>query len=29
VTLPRIGHAPTLDEDESVAAIERLLARVG
>ena len=28
VTLPRIGHAPTLDEDESVAAIERLLARV-
>ncbi|MCX7284753.1 MAG: alpha/beta hydrolase [Novosphingobium sp.] len=28
VTLPRIGHAPTLDEPESLAAIERLLARV-
>lgn len=28
VTLPRIGHAPTLDEDQSVAAIDRLLARV-
>lgn len=28
VTLPGIGHAPTLDEPESVAAIERLLARV-
>lgn len=28
VTLPRIGHAPTLDEPESVAAIESLLARV-
>ncbi len=28
VTLPRIGHAPTLDEAESVAAIERLLERV-
>lgn len=27
VTLPRIGHAPTLDEPESMAAIERLLAR--
>ncbi|MEO0031923.1 MAG: hypothetical protein RIS94_1681 [Pseudomonadota bacterium] len=29
VTLPRIGHAPTLDEPASVAAIERLLAKVG
>ncbi|NLR71105.1 alpha/beta hydrolase [Novosphingobium sp. ERN07] len=28
VTLPRIGHAPTLDEPESMAAIESLLARV-
>jgi pimeloyl-ACP methyl ester carboxylesterase len=28
VTLPRIGHAPTLDEPESVAAICRLLATV-
>jgi len=28
VTIPRVGHAPTLDEPESVAAIERLLARV-
>ena len=28
VTLPRIGHAPTLDEPEAAAAIERLLARV-
>ena len=27
VTLPRIGHAPTLDEPETVAAIERLLDR--
>lgn len=27
LTLPGIGHAPTLDEPESVAAIERLLAR--
>ncbi|HEX8056659.1 MAG TPA: alpha/beta hydrolase [Novosphingobium sp.] len=27
VTLPGIGHAPTLDEPEAVAAIERLLAR--
>ena len=27
VTLPRVGHAPTLDEPEAVAAIERLLAR--
>jgi pimeloyl-ACP methyl ester carboxylesterase len=29
VTLPRIGHAPVLDEPQAVAAIERLLARVG
>lgn len=29
VTLPDVGHAPTLDEPESVAAIDRLLARVG
>ncbi len=28
VTVPRIGHAPALDEPESLAAIERLLARV-
>lgn len=28
VTLEDIGHTPTLDEPESVAAIERLLARV-
>lgn len=28
VTLPRLGHAPTLDEPEVVAAIERWLARV-
>lgn len=28
VTVPRVGHAPTLDEPESIAAIERLLARV-
>ncbi|MCB2074048.1 MAG: alpha/beta hydrolase [Novosphingobium sp.] len=28
VTVPRVGHAPTLDEPESVAAIGRLLARV-
>lgn len=29
LTLPRVGHAPTLDEAESVAAIDALLARVG
>lgn len=29
VTLPRIGHAPTLDEGVCVAAIDRLLAKVG
>lgn len=28
VTIPRAGHAPTLDEPESVAAVEDLLARV-
>jgi pimeloyl-ACP methyl ester carboxylesterase len=29
VTVPGIGHAPALDEPESVAAIDRLLAGVG
>jgi len=28
VTVPRAGHAPSLDEPESLAAIERLLGRV-
>ena len=28
ITVPRVGHAPTLDEPEVVAAIERLLERV-
>ena len=28
VTVPDVGHAPILDEPESVAAIDRLLARV-
>lgn len=28
VTVPRVGHAPTLDEPEAVAAIDALLARV-
>jgi pimeloyl-ACP methyl ester carboxylesterase len=28
VTLPYVGHAPTLDEPESIAAIDRLLAKV-
>ena len=28
VTVPNVGHAPSLDEPESLAAIERLLARV-
>ncbi len=27
VTIPGVGHAPTLDEPEAVAAIDRLLAR--
>jgi len=29
VTLPGVGHAPTLDEPEAIAAIGRLLARIG
>lgn len=29
LTLPGIGHAPTLDEPEARAAIDRLLARIG
>ncbi len=28
LVIPRVGHAPTLDEPEAVAAIERLLLRV-
>ena len=28
VTIPRVGHAPSFDEPESIAALERLLARV-
>jgi len=28
ITVPRVGHAPTLDEPEAVAAIERMLAKV-
>jgi Predicted hydrolases or acyltransferases (alpha/beta hydrolase superfamily) len=28
ITLDNVGHAPTLDEPEAIAAIERLLARV-
>ncbi|MCA1654293.1 MAG: alpha/beta fold hydrolase [Sphingomicrobium sp.] len=28
ITIPRVGHAPALDEPESIAAIERLLGRV-
>ncbi|NNM75841.1 alpha/beta hydrolase [Sphingomonas sp. ID1715] len=28
VTVPRIGHAPTLDEPEAAAAVDRLLAQV-
>ena len=28
VTVPDVGHAPTLDEPEAVAAVERLLARI-
>ena len=28
VTVARVGHAPTLDEDASIAAIDRLLAQV-
>ncbi|HKR25502.1 MAG TPA: alpha/beta hydrolase [Allosphingosinicella sp.] len=29
VTVPNVGHAPTLDEPEAQAAIDRLLARIG
>ncbi|MEO5598056.1 MAG: alpha/beta hydrolase [Novosphingobium sp.] len=29
VTIPRVGHAPTLDEPEVAAAIDRMLAKVG
>lgn len=29
VTVPNVGHAPTLDEPEAVAAIDRLLKRAG
>lgn len=29
VTVPRIGHAPTLEEPPCVSAIDRLLARIG
>ncbi|MCW2364124.1 MULTISPECIES: alpha/beta fold hydrolase [Sphingobium] len=28
VTVPRVGHAPTLEEPEAVAALDRLLARI-
>jgi pimeloyl-ACP methyl ester carboxylesterase len=28
VTLPRVGHAPTLEEPAAAAAIDRLLRRV-
>jgi hypothetical protein len=28
VTVPRVGHAPTLEEPEAVEAIDRLLERV-
>jgi pimeloyl-ACP methyl ester carboxylesterase len=28
VTVPRVGHAPTLDEPEAVAGLDRLLAKV-
>ena len=28
VTVPRVGHTPTLEEPESIAALERLLVRV-
>jgi pimeloyl-ACP methyl ester carboxylesterase len=28
VTVPRVGHAPTLDEPEAVSALDRLLARI-
>ena len=28
-TVPNVGHAPTLDEPEAVAAIDGLLKRAG
>lgn len=28
VTVPRVGHAPTLDEPDAVAALDRLLAKI-
>ena len=28
VTVPQVGHAPTLDEPEAIAATERLLKRI-
>ena len=28
VIVPRVGHAPSFDEPESLAALDRLLARV-
>ena len=28
VTIPRVGHTPTFEEPESIAAVERLLDRV-
>jgi pimeloyl-ACP methyl ester carboxylesterase len=28
VTVPRVGHVPTLDEPEAVSALDRLLARI-
>jgi hypothetical protein len=28
VTVPNVGHAPTLEEAEAVVAIDQLLARV-
>jgi pimeloyl-ACP methyl ester carboxylesterase len=28
VTIERVGHAPTLDEPEAIAAIDRLFAQV-
>ena len=29
ITVPGVGHAPMLDEPEAVAALDRLLARLG
>jgi hypothetical protein len=28
VTVPNVGHAPTLDEPEALEAIDKLLARI-